>query len=303
LASRAKRTAAPSPPATPPADPTDAAETPSILDEVADATTRQGPAAKLERFTVQTMHRRELKSVAFHAREIREKPAKKLRAGIRRMLLLRPHVVFDRTSGGVIDGEKVIRQVDAILGTQDYSLQVSVVELTENEARQGHLLLNSDEARGGFDIGKFVALFQGAGEGFDIDATGYDAADMYQIAGGDPAAVAASGVPLEELGDDLRDARRRYFDLVNRAEGRDTDDYYTVLVFKDAAQCARAHERFGFDANRWQNGAELAERWEETNAQIAQLTPAQRDELEAFLAAKRAEREAPPEETEGEDAA
>lgn len=220
-------------------------------------TSRKTPAAlsrKLESFTVREVPRAQIVGAPYNPRYISEKAKKKLAAGLKKLGLLAPLTWNERT-GNLIGGHQRLGILDAINGSEDYALNLAVVNLTDAEEKEANILLNNPEAMGEWDLEKLEQML--GDPAVDLDATGFDAADVYRLFGDAPLQQQA----LDDLAGSLRSVRSEYEGrLKNIREKQLTNAFYTVLVFRDPASRDAAHEVLGFDSNMYQDGRYIVEK-------------------------------------------
>jgi hypothetical protein len=93
-------------------------------------------------------------------------------------------------------------------------------------------------------------------DNLDLDATGFDVADVYRMFGDSPL-VEHGTEQIDELSAKLREARERYEGITKTSAGKNTEDFYVVVVFKDHADRLQFLEALKLDDNRFQDGREL----------------------------------------------
>jgi|SRR5579859_5796567 len=89
----------------------------------------------------------------------------------------------------------------------------------------------------------------------DLDATGWDTADVYRLFGDSP--FQERSEQIGQLAEGLRQARERYESIVANSKGRDSNDFYIVVVFRDGDDRDQFLTALGMDQNRFQDGREL----------------------------------------------
>ena len=132
-------------------------------------------------------------------------------------------------------------------GAPDYYLQVAAVDLSPEDEVAANLLLNNIEAQGDWDPEKLVEMFKT--DNLNIEATGFTAAEMYEI-GGDDAFTEHTAGEVEKLADKLRSEREKHANIVQGNKDRDNKDYYIVIVFPDKVKCDEFMQRHKLVDNR-----------------------------------------------------
>jgi hypothetical protein len=138
------------------------------------------------------------------------------------------------------------------MGTKDYSLRVAKLDLNDRQEREANILLNNREAQGDYDVEQLEKLLRDV----DVEAAGFDAADIYQMFGEDTTQDLGLG---QELRDSLNEHAENVRKMVESAAIRDSPDFFFVCVFRSESERLAFCERFGLDDNKYQSGARLTQ--------------------------------------------
>jgi hypothetical protein len=203
-----------------------------------------------ESYTVEVINRKLLKGADYNPRILSDKAKLKLKAGLEKHGMLAPPVWNKRTST-IVGGHQRIKILDALNGTDDYTLQVAVVDLDETAEKEANLLLNNSQAQGEWDISKLDAILKDTK--IDLSGTGFDMADVYRLFG----AQNRNDFEIDELAKKLRAVAEQYAGTQKGVNQRDALDYYLVVVFKDDDQRAMFLDELQMEQNRYQDGRVL----------------------------------------------
>jgi hypothetical protein len=206
----------------------------------------------IEKFEVQKLPRSALKKADYNPRTLTDKARKKLAKGIEKLGLLAP-ITYNKRTGNIVGGHQRLTVMDSYYGTDQYELNVAVVDLSEKEEKEANILLNNYEAQGEWDLDKLNGMLA---EGLDLDAAGFDPADVFRLFG-DSAKVDASAA--EVFADRVRDSMKTTQDIFSKAKASGQTDFYVVFVFPNVEKRDAFLTKHGFDDNRFQSGAELDE--------------------------------------------
>ncbi|WP_417459100.1 hypothetical protein [Kordiimonas sp.] len=130
-----------------------------------------------------TVHRSELKNAVYNPRRIKPHARNKLKASLKRFKLAGP-LLWNRTTGNIVGGHQRVSLIDELEGTDDYSIDVTAVELSETEEMALNIQLNNPNSQGEFDderLGEVAAMIIDAD--FNIEATGFTTNDLVNICG------------------------------------------------------------------------------------------------------------------------
>lgn len=207
------------------------------------------------KFTSVIVHRSKLRNASYNPRKISDKAKKKLKRNIERVWLIDPPIWNIRT-GNIVGGHQRVAILDAIAGTDDYELPVSQVDMDELTEKEQNVFLNNTEAQGDFDLGKLASMFKD--DKINNDNSGFDLADVYQMFGDSP--VIDQPESLDELAEQIRKSKALYDEIKEKSRNRDTQDYYSVVVFANESERDEAHSLLGADTdNRFVCGKDLLE--------------------------------------------
>jgi hypothetical protein len=208
--------------------------------------------ATLEKFTVVEVNRSQLVDAPYNPRILSEKAKAKLKLGIAKLGVLAPPVWNVRT-GHIVSGHQRLAIMDALTGATEYTLHVAQVDLDPAREQEANLLMNNPQAMGEWDLEKLAPLL--TADTVDLDATGFDVADVYQMFGD----ATLEGTQIDELASRLQEAQGWYDDLQT---ARDPDaggptDFYVVVVFKDVDDRTDFLTTMKLDDNQFQDGRTL----------------------------------------------
>lgn len=138
-------------------------------------------------------------------------------------------LIWNKRTGTLVGGHQRISALDSLEKNKDYSLRVACVDLDEKTEREQNVFFNNPEAQGEFDLEKLETMFKDEDCKLNIDATGYDIADIYKTFGDTP--LNHQPEELLRLSDQLREATARHEKIKEKTRARDEVDYYLVVVF------------------------------------------------------------------------
>lgn len=203
----------------------------------------------LESYEIVEMGRRDIKKAEYNPRVLRDDEKRKLRAGLKRHGLVAP-ITLNKRTGNIVGGHQRLSILDSLAGRADYTLTVAVIDVDEAQEKEINVLLNNQQAMGDWDLEALDALLRD--EALNIEAMGFDMADYFQLFGEAPTHAASSRV--DELASRAREIQEQYDRMLENSKNKHTDDYYVVVVFRDAADCSRFIRQFDLPDNRYQSG-------------------------------------------------
>lgn len=129
--------------------------------------------SKYQKFTVKKINRREIKNAPYNPRKISDYAVKKLKANIKKVGLIETLVVNQNTMN-LVSGHQRLKVLDQLEKTDDYFLEVAMVDMTDEEERSQNVFMNNITVQGEYDLDLLKDMFDA---GLEWDATGFDDAD------------------------------------------------------------------------------------------------------------------------------
>lgn len=107
--------------------------------------------SSFQKFKMREIHREQLKGAEYNPRKIGERQRKALKASLSQNGLLQP-IVWNERTGNIVGGHQRIKELDSLMRTKNYTLDVAVVDLSESEEVAANIALNNQNTMGEFDF-------------------------------------------------------------------------------------------------------------------------------------------------------
>lgn len=160
-------------------------------------------------------------------------------------------IIWNKRTGNVVGGHQRLSQLDALEQTQNYSLDVAVIDVDEVEEREINIKLNNPSMQGVYDADKLSKLFL---DGVNFADTGFSALDI-QLNFDTPTANSILGTEKEELPEveedieKIKDIKARRKRDREKADNKNTEDFFRITVFNGPENLDKFLHFFGFDPN------------------------------------------------------
>lgn len=213
------------------------------------------PLSSYQRFEVKRINRSSLKFAEYNPRTIDEKAKRRLKTVLTKNGLVEP-IVWNSRTQNIVGGHQRISQLDKLHGDQNYALDVAVVDLPLSAEMETNIALNNAEAQGVFDINLLSKMFKDPLHSLDIEATGFDMADMMQMFGENPLELKEDN--LSDMADKLAALRDKHSDVKETLADTQDPNFFTVLVFKNNLHRQRFSAAIGTEDNRYVDGKSVA---------------------------------------------
>jgi hypothetical protein len=185
---------------------------------------------------MQRMKRTELRAAPYNPRKIDEHARKKLKKNLEGSGLVMP-IVWNKRTGNIVSGHQRINVLDELEKTQDYDLDVAVVDVDDTAEKKLNVFLNNQSAMGTWDLDALDGIFH---EIPDYESLGFDAVDVQLLSRDDTLSTIfdeskrGDVVQSEEEIAKIKANRKHYKD---KKREDDNAQFYAVLVFKDHSEC------------------------------------------------------------------
>ncbi len=220
----------------------------------------------------------------YNPRTISPAAKRKLQKNLRRVGLLEPLVLNlgtpEEPSSTLLSGHQRLAILDALEGSPDYEMDVSVVHLSEKEEIEQNAFFNNDGAMGSWDLDALGAALK---VGADADAMGFDPMDLEIMFDGTSHAgiLSVERAPdgtqaiLQELDGIDADAKRPKLEEtdeerdqriaagkalkkenIEKARAKDDSEWYLIVVCRDRSDRERLCSSLGLDPDQKYTDAE-----------------------------------------------
>lgn len=207
----------------------------------------------LENYELVEVVRDQLKGAPYNPRRISDAEKRKLKAGLKQHGLVAP-ITWNRRTGNIVGGHQRLDQLDSLTGTKNYTLRVAAIDVSDAKEKELCVLLNNPEAQGEWDLEALRGMFDD--KSLTLEGMGFDGADLFRIFGED--VTKTDDVDgLDELANKVRSIAQTYDTIRDKNKGKNSEWFYVVVVFRDAADLREYLEDAGLPQNRYQSGAEL----------------------------------------------
>lgn len=138
--------------------------------------------SKLQHFVAKTIRRRQIKNGSYNPRRIKAGNRAKLNKSLDEFGLVEPLIWNERT-GNLVGGHRRLEHIDAIEGSDDYSLTVSAIVIDPKREKALNVVLNNVAAQGEYDDALLSKLLRelAAGTG-TLELTGFSNIDLEKLA-------------------------------------------------------------------------------------------------------------------------
>ncbi len=227
----------------------------------ADKGAAAGPAkslreAGIQRYTTEEVHRRQIQGAPYNPRTIRDEEREKLKKIIERHGLV-ASLTWNRQSGNLVSGHQRLSIIDDAMGTDDYTLELSVVDVPMGQEKELNVALNNVNAMGSFDEVMLRDIFKDTDVSFE--GAGFSHSDMIREFGED--IFENRTEELQQFTERLAEMATLYDSVTEKNQSKAYTEKYLVFVFPDGAHVDAFLKAAGMEDNRYQNGVGLMDKW------------------------------------------
>jgi hypothetical protein len=205
---------------------------------------------KMQKFEIARLNRKDIKKAPYNPRTISKHARKKLQANLERNGLVETLVVNKRT-GNLVSGHQRISVIDDIEGTDNYMLDVAMVDIDEQHEKELNIILNNRTVAGDWDLDALAGLIRDSE--LTIENLGYDAAELNFIMQGTELTIPMSDEVKADIDkiQEIKDNRKKYKEEKIK---KDETDYYATIVFQNRDEKKRFCEAIEL---KWKDNEEI----------------------------------------------
>lgn len=213
--------------------------------------------SKFQKFKIETICRSDIKSAAYNPRVISQEAKKRLHKNIGKHGLVQP-LVWNRRTGNLVSGHQRLEILDSLEKSQDYALEVSVIDITEKDERILNVQLNNPSMQGEWDLDKLTALANDA----DIspDQFGFSEGDIAVLFGQESLdEILIDKVEVSNTKQKFREIKEKRKRGQKEMEDKNDADFYFTVVCENKEQKQALMRYFGIP--EWEcfvNGSKIA---------------------------------------------
>lgn len=191
--------------------------------------------SKYQKFDVETVERGQIVGAAYNPRTISEDARKRLRRMLSKHGLVQP-LVWNRRTGNLVAGHQRLSQLDTLEKSQDYALQVAVVDVDEREEKILNVQLNNPSLQGDWDMDMLARL----AEESEIAPSemGFADGDIAVIFGGDERVDELMGdcEGVTEAKNTLQDIKQHRAESLEKMKNAQGADFYFTVICESEVQ-------------------------------------------------------------------
>ena len=192
--------------------------------------------SKYQNFTVETIHRSQIKNAEYNPRIMDKEAKKRLKKNLQENGLVSA-LTWNRRTGNLCGGHQRIEQLDALEKNQDYTLDVCVVDVDEKQEAKLNVILNNPSMQGEWDIDKLAMMTEEFGISFDD--MGFSKLDVDFLFDGDDRFSEMFETPeTEQVKKGLEEVKAARQASKERMAEKNSINFYSVIVFEDEKQKA-----------------------------------------------------------------
>lgn len=191
--------------------------------------------SKFQKFEMDTIRRDAIHGAEYNPRIISEDARKRLRKMLAKHGLVQP-LVWNKRTGNLVSGHQRLAALDSLERSQDYDLQVAVVDVDEREERVLNVQLNNPSMQGEWDLDKLTEMADAAN--ISPDEFGFSDGDISVLFGDDSplAEMLADDENVTEAKNTLKEIKEHRAESMAKMQEAQAADFYFTVVCENEAQ-------------------------------------------------------------------
>lgn len=203
--------------------------------------------SRYQKFTIATISRADIKNAAYNPRVMDKEAKKRLREGLKKHGLVST-LTWNKRTGNLVGGHQRLEQLDALEKSQDYTLDVCVIDVDPREEAILNVQLNNPSMQGDWDLDKLAEM----GEEFNVgfEEMGFTPLDVDFMYDGDERFTQMFQTPeAEEVKKGLEEVKAARQASKERMQEKNNINFYAVIVFEDEKQRAEFYRKISVPAS------------------------------------------------------
>lgn len=197
--------------------------------------------SKYQKFKVETINREDIKNADYNPRIMDKEAKKRLKEGLKRHGLVSA-ITWNRRTGNIVGGHQRLEQLDSLEKNKDYSLDVCVIDVDEQEEAILNVQLNNPSMQGEWDLDKLAGI--NLEMGVDFADMGFSKLDIDLMFDGDDRFTELFETPeVDEVKKGLAEVKEARAKGKERMQEKNSINWYSVIVFEDEAAKAEFYKK------------------------------------------------------------
>lgn len=216
--------------------------------------------SKIQKFTVETINRDQIKLAAYNPRLIDPVNKKLLRKGLKEHGLVET-LVWNKRTGNLVSGHQRLSIIDGLEKTQNYSLTVSVIDVDERQEKILNVQLNNSSMQGVFDVQMLGDL--ALDDDISLEELGFTDLDAETMFGGEEKyqSLFSDAPEVSEAKGKLKEFKKVRETLRKDYEKAAAIGDYVVISFSNAEQGKSFREEMGIPEHEHNCSYERLYQW------------------------------------------
>lgn len=190
--------------------------------------------SKFQKFETEAISRSQIKGADYNPRIISQEAKKQLRKMIAKHGLVQP-LVWNKRTGTLVAGHQRLAALDSLERSEDYILQVAVIDVDEREEKILNVQLNNPSMQGDWDLDKLISISDEAA--IMPDEFGFSDGDIAVIFGDDRLdEILGDTREVAEAKGTLKEIKENRSEAIQSLQNENGADFYFTVVFETEAQ-------------------------------------------------------------------
>ena len=186
--------------------------------------------SKYQKFKIETINRADIQNAEYNPRIMDKEAKKRLREGLKKHGLVST-LTWNKRTGNLVGGHQRLEQLDALEGSNSYSLDVCVIDVDEAEEAILNVQLNNPSMQGEWDFDRLADMT--ADFGISFDDMGFTQTDVdFMFDGDERFSDLFEGSEVHETKEKLNKVKEARAASVYDMKERNGINWYSVIVFE-----------------------------------------------------------------------
>lgn len=192
---------------------------------------------KYQKCNTQIIDRVGIKNAPYNPRKMPKAAMKQLKKNLDRVGLLTP-IVVNKNTMNIVSGHQRLACVDALEKSQNYSLEVSLVDLTDKEEMEQNIFFNNQFVQGEWDLELLEQMLKNIELEGAVENTGFNETDLNLIFGEARGIFNAdkAGEEIKTDIDKIKEIKELTKNSLEKLNEINDPEFFIIGIFKDRAR-------------------------------------------------------------------
>ncbi|MEG0872970.1 MAG: ParB N-terminal domain-containing protein [Clostridia bacterium] len=196
--------------------------------------------SKYQKYEIDTINRNEIKNAEYNPRTIDDESKKKLKNNIKKHGLVST-LTWNKRTGNLVGGHQRLSQIDLLEKSEDYSLQVAVIDVDLEEEKKLNVILNNPNMQGDWNNDKLKELL----DDIDYKDLGFDDVDIDIMFDGEISELYTDNNEVVATKEEIQNIKEHRQNFSEKLKNENSANFYFIIVCRNQEDKKQLYKEIG----------------------------------------------------------